>query len=72
MDNAVRSLIDEMLPLATLVTQSKPEAEFSLSQEKVSESIPSLMDFVSASAVETPISIRPKIKSTSTMPMAAR
>ena len=67
MDNAVRSLIDEMLPLATLVTQSKPEAELSLSQDK-RVSIPSLvvLVLVSAPAVETSIPIRPKIESAST------
>lgn len=66
-DNAVRPLIDEMLRLATLVTQSKPETELSLSQEK-KVSIPSLADLqsVSASAVETSIPIRQKIESTNT------
>jgi len=70
-DNTVRSLIDKMLPLATLVTQSKPKAKLGLSQEK-KVSILSLADLVSVSAVETSIPIWPKIESTSTMSMAAR
>ena len=48
-DSAVGSLIDEILPLATLITPNKSEAELILSHNRKEVSISSLMDLVSAS-----------------------
>ena len=47
-DSAVEALIDEILPLATLITPNKSEAELILSR-KQKVSISSLADLVSAS-----------------------
>ena len=47
-DNAVEALIDEILPLATLITPNKSEAEVILSR-KQKVSISSLADLASAS-----------------------
>ena len=48
-DNAVGSLIDEILPLATLVTPNRSEAELILSHKRNKVAISSLADLVSAS-----------------------
>ena len=49
MDGAVGSLIDEILPLATLITPNKSEAELILSHKQKEVSISSLADMTSAS-----------------------
>jgi hydroxymethylpyrimidine/phosphomethylpyrimidine kinase len=48
-DSAVGPLIDEMLPLATLITPNKSEAELILSQKRNKVTISTLADMVSAS-----------------------
>ena len=48
-DSAVGSLIDEILPLATLITPNKSEAELILSHKGEKVTISSLADMVSAS-----------------------
>lgn len=48
-DDAVGSLVDEILPLATLITPNKSEAELILSHRRKKISISSLADMVSAS-----------------------
>ncbi|KAI0628809.1 Phosphomethylpyrimidine kinase-domain-containing protein [Trametes polyzona] len=47
--DAIQVLIDELCPLATLVTPNKAEAELLLSQKGVSHQISSLEDMISAS-----------------------
>lgn len=49
LDSAVGTLIDEVLPLATLITPNKSEAELILSHEGKKVTISSLADLVSAS-----------------------
>ena len=48
-DSALGYLIDEILPLATLITPNKSEAEHLLSQKRRKATISSLVDMVSAS-----------------------